>query len=156
MRLVRGTQAADGEEAFVDPSTKEAWFRNLPEEYQQRFGKHFEEEIERKQELERREKRRIWKETGAGAVVLAVFDTMSPAQTLETTLFAAVVGAAIGWLCSAMGATRSYAPVMGMSVFLAYQLMTRGRLFMVHFLLVVLLGAVFAYLGYRREGRHDS
>lgn len=154
MRLVRGTESADGEEAFVDPRKKEAWFKNLPEEYQERFGKHFEEELERSQELDRRERFRVWKDAGAGAAVLALFDFFCPGQSTETTLMAAVVGAVLGWLTCVMDATRNYAAVMGMSVFLGYQLTTRGGLSVLHFFWVVIVGAIFAYLGFKREERH--
>ena len=156
MHLVRGDEPADGGEASADPRTKESWFKNLPEEYQERFGEHFQEEVAHTQELERCEKHRIWKEVGAAAAALAFFDFFSPAHTLETTLLAAVVGAVLGWLCGVMDATRNYAAVMGMTVFLAYELMTRGGFAIVHFLLVVLVGAVFAYYGYKREVRHYS
>ena len=154
MHLVRGEEPVDGGEASADPRTKEAWFKNLPEEYQERFGEHFQEEVAQQQELERREKWRIWKEMGTAAGVLALFDFLSPAHTLETTLFAAVVGAVLGWLCGIMDATRNYAAVIGMTVFLAYQLTTRGGFAIVHFLWVVVVGVVFAYMGYKREGRH--
>jgi hypothetical protein len=154
MHLVRGDEPADGGEASADPRTKEAWFKNLPEEYQERFGEHFEKEVAHTEELERREKRRIWKEVAAAAGLLVLFDFLSPAHTLETTLLAAVVGAALGWLCGAMDATRNYAAVMGMTVFLAFQLMTRGGFATVHFFWVVVLGVAFAYMGYKREERH--
>jgi len=146
MHLVRGDEPAEGGETSADPRTKEAWFKSLPE--------HFQEEVAHKQEFERREKWRIWQEMGAAAGAFALFDFLSPAHTLKTTLLVAVVGAVLGWLCGLMDATRYYAAVMGMTVFLAYQLMTRGGFATAHFFLVVLVGAVFAYIGYRREVRH--
>jgi len=154
MHLVRGDEPADADAAPVDPRTKEAWFKNLPEEYQARFGRHFQEEVERTEFLERREKLRSFKEMGAAAAVLAVFDFLSPAATPETTLLALVVGAVLGWACGAMDATRNYAAVMGMTVFLGYELLSRGGFSVLHFFWVVPVGAAFAYLGYKREDRH--
>jgi len=132
------------------PHAGEEWFEKLPPERQAEMARQHEASLVRPGELARLEQRRMRIEALQMGGVFALFGWICGG--FLSALVCAVLGSALGWLCSRLDLTRLPTAVLGMPVFFGAQVLLHGTAWTTLFA-VFPLGALCALIGYSREDR---
>jgi len=131
------------------PENQAEWFRRLPLERQVEMSREHEERLQRPLEIEAVARRRMRIEALWMGGVFALFAWMC--SSFLGALVAAVLGTALGWVCSRLDLKRLSTAALGMAVFSGSQYLLNSS--SVFIILVFPLGAACALLGWTREER---
>ena len=131
------------------PHAGEEWFERLPPERQLEMTREHEASLRRPDELEALTRRRMRVEALQMGGVFALFGWFC--GNGWTLLASAVVGTALGWVCSRLDWKRLATALAGMVVFLVSQCALNSSSVLI--VMVFPLGACCALLGWIREER---
>jgi hypothetical protein len=135
------------------PRAGEPWFEALPTEKRAEFVAQWHASLARDTELARRDVRDRLRAPLPAAIVFALFDALSPHAHLLTVLGASVAGALVGFALHVLGFGRLRSTALGLLAFLAFEYATRGGFAGRVFFSAFVVGAAFAWIGWRREER---
>jgi hypothetical protein len=135
------------------PHAGEEWFERLPLERQVEMARKHRQGLERVQELERLEKRRMWIESLRMGAVFAVGDWLSPFGGLASCALAVVVGTLTGFACHRLDALRLRTALIGGLSFLLVELLLRGGMSLTQIVISFPISSACALIGYTREER---
>lgn len=133
------------------PNAGEAWFRTLPHADRARMNREWRAGLQQDERLQRASARKLLRSGARHALGFALLNGFCPGDRFATYLLAACVGMVLAVALEWLRAARLLSSALGMLVFGAFQLVTRGGLSIALLFWLVPAGALCTFLAIERE-----